>query len=753
MDKSIQIAGSAGADGSLLRNGRILIVDDNDAIHHDFRKILTPTLDDRSLHAARAALFGVQDSPSEPTTYQLDSAYQGEQALEMVRTAVSNQEPYALAFVDVRMPPGWDGVETIRYLWQADPNLQVVICTAYSDYDWNEMMAHVGRSERLLILKKPFDNIEVCQLASALTEKWMLARHASMKMSELESAVAARTQELAASHEQLADQARHLEMKNAELLRLKEEAERSSAAKSQFLANMSHEFRTPMNAVIGYSEMLAEEFEESGHTQYLLDINKVHSAAKHLLALINDILDLSKIESGRMELFTERVELEPFLRDIADAVGPLVRKNANSLSVQISGDLGEIRIDQTKIRQCLLNLLSNAAKFTENGKITLTASKIREPEQEWLEIAVSDTGIGMSHQQQSIIFEPFTQAEASTARRFGGTGLGLTITKHFCRMHQGELLVESEAGVGSMFVIRLPFLQSEAKESGPGNRGSSLPDIRPANNGPRPGVPGSPSRNEVLVVDDDSDSRELLARSLRKSGFSPVTASNGEQALRMAQVRPLIAITLDVMMPGMDGWSVLQALKANPATADIPVIMISMLDNPGLGYALGAADYLSKPPDRSRLNAIVSNYLRDDGDLRILVVDDEQSHRDMLSDLVRGISLEVVEAASGSDALKWIQDEGIPDLILLDLVMPEMDGIEFVNELSRLGLHLPIPIIALTEKDLSSKERAFLNERVVNICRKGGLSPAELLKQISKCVKRSRQPHHEEYYVADNSAC
>ena len=377
----------------------------------------------------------------------------------------------------------------------------------------------------------------------------------------------------------------------SDLLRARQDAETANTAKSQFLASMSHELRTPLNAIIGYSEMVDEEMQDRGDDPLRADIQKIEAAGRHLLALINDVLDLSKIEAGKMELVAEPFTVAVMIEDVVTTMTPLVMRNGNTLIVRGADEAGAMNTDLTRLRQVLLNLLSNASKFTEKGTITLTARRLPG---NIIELEVRDTGIGMTPAQRNRLFEAFAQAEATTSKRFGGTGLGLTISRHFCRMMGGDVTVASEAGVGSTFTVRLPATLGDSRVAVTETEQSqSAPDGAPC----------------ILVVDDDAAARQLLRRHLMKAGYRVEEAIDGPSALeRAAALRPDL-ITLDVMMPGMDGWSVLSALKADPALTDIPVIMASILDEEHMGWALGAADYLTKPIDRQRLLSAVETLL------------------------------------------------------------------------------------------------------------------------------------------------
>ncbi len=506
-----------------------------------------------------------------------------------------------------------------------------------------------------------------------------------------------------------------------DLRQAKEAAEASSRTKSQFLANMSHELRTPMNAILGYSEMLQEEAEEEGLDSFTPDLQKIQNAGKHLLALINDILDLSKIEAGKMELYLEDFDIAKTVQDVAGTVQTLVTKKNNRLEVSCPPDIGFMRGDLTKVRQSLFNLLSNAAKFTENGSVSLAVRR----EDSFYIFDVQDTGIGMTTEQMAGLFEAFSQADASTTRKYGGTGLGLAITRRFCRMMGGDVSVQSVPEAGSTFTMRLPSsvrpLSEAAAEQTLGLVSGSDGAV--------------PVQNDtVLVIDDDPAARDLMSRFLSREGFHPETAASGEEGLRLArQIHP-VAITLDVMMPGIDGWTVLQRLKADPETQNIPVIMLTMVDDRNIGFALGAADYMTKPIDRARLSAILARHrCADEAGCRVLLVEDDEPTREMMSEMLRREGWNVIEAANGRAALDCL-DSSCPDLILLDLMMPEMDGFEFAHRLRERHEWRDIPVVVLTAKDLTPEDRQRLNGDVEKILQKGAWDHAALLQEMRRLV-------------------
>ncbi|NQE36831.1 response regulator [Microcoleus asticus] len=521
-----------------------------------------------------------------------------------------------------------------------------------------------------------------------------------------------------------------------------EAAESANRAKSTFLANMSHELRTPLNAIVGYSEMLKEEAEELGDEAFVPDLEKIRSAGKHLLSMIDDILDISKIEAGRMDLYLETFDIHPLIESAVATARPLVEKNGNTLEVYCPDNLDTMHADMTKVRQVLLNLLSNAAKFTQNGKIAIGVERIKNEQlkmnnqeessqilisnSEFFSFRVADSGIGMTKEQLQRVFQPFTQADASTTRKYGGTGLGLAISQRFCHMMGGSIEVSSTLGAGSTFTVLLPSAIQQPEIANK-VRDSTSPPVAPA-------------VGTVLVVDDDPISRDLIQRALVRQGLHIEVAGGGEQALRLAkQLRP-DAITLDVIMPGMDGWAVLSALKADPDLAEIPVILLSFVGNKSLGFALGASDYLTKPVDGKRLAALLNKYRRDQDGVasnnltcQILIVEDDVATREILRRILERQGWAVTEADSGRAALSRLEIAR-PHLILLDLMLPEMDGFELLGELRKSYSGDPIPIVVLTGKDLTPAESQQLNGCVDRVLQKGVYSCDTLLRDVRSIV-------------------
>jgi hypothetical protein len=491
----------------------------------------------------------------------------------------------------------------------------------------------------------------------------------------------------------------------------REAAEAASRAKSQFLASMSHELRTPLNAIIGYSEMLAEEASEQGLDSMEADLNKIRFAGAHLLGLINNILDMSKIEAGRMELHLETFELELLLAEVSATAQTLALKNGNRFTIERLGALGSMHGDATKLRQCLFNLIGNAAKFTQKGSIVLRVEERLEADARVVDFEVADDGIGMTPAQTARLFQEFVQADPATSARFGGSGLGLSITRRLCRIMGGDVSVRSELGRGSTFRLWVPARLTAASES-----------IRP----PAPAAPPP----TILVVDDAPATSTVLQRMLEQDGFAVVCASGGVSALALARELRPAAITLDVFMPDMDGWSELSALKADPELADIPVVMVTVSEKPELAFALGASEFLNKPVDRRALRDVLGRVLRGPaGD--VLIVDDDEAQRAVLRRMLETEGLPAREAENGLMGLGQIA-AARPAAILLDLLMPGMDGFEMLDAMQANEAWRAIPVVVVTSKDLEAEDRDRLRGRVTTILEKGSYRREALLSHVRR---------------------
>ncbi|MGA2088722.1 MAG: response regulator [Stellaceae bacterium] len=508
----------------------------------------------------------------------------------------------------------------------------------------------------------------------------------------------------------------------AELTRAREAAETANRVKSEFLANMSHELRTPLNAVIGYSQMLQEEAKDAGQEDFLPDLAKIENAGKHLLGLINDVLDLSKIEAGRMTMYFEDVNIAGMIAEVRGIIEPLAAKNGNRFVVDCPASIGAMHTDVTKLKQNLLNLLSNASKFTTKGTIELAVSRGGSGAAETVSFRVTDTGIGMTPEQLGKLFQAFGQADSSTSRKFGGTGLGLAITKHFARMLGGDVEVTSEAGKGSVFTLTLPARAAEAAPA-------ATPEAKPAVSGDAEGA------QTILVVDDDEAVHDLVGSMLGREGYRVLHARSGDEALAITRRERPDAITLDVMMPQMDGWSVLTSLKADPALSHIPVIMLTMLHEQAIALSLGASGYITKPVDWNQLSAMLKRHSRHGADIRVLVVDDDPEMRRMTRRMLERMGLEIGEAADGQQALAWLESNPAPSIILLDLMMPVMDGFEFLDRIRNSERWSALPVLVVTAKALDAKEIEYLHSSTQRVIEKGATTGTDLRAAIREVLK------------------
>jgi len=528
----------------------------------------------------------------------------------MVQQSLRDGRPYPLAFIDVRMPPGWDGVETIQRIWQVDPEILIVLCTAYSDHTWEEIVARLGRTDHLLILKKPFDNIEVRQLVLALTKRWYLARQAEMTLNSLEQAVAQRTREVELRSQALQAATDELRSANEQLAAAQLAAEAANRAKTEFLANMSHEIRTPMTAIVGYAELLRDEIIRAkmpvGPIEF---VDAILHNTEHLLGLLNDILDMTKIESGQLEV--ERVRANPWkiVHDVAAMLRAPARSKGLSLSIEHDGPVPEtIETDPLRLRQILANLIGNAIKFTISGGIHVTVRLDRnDPKNPSLQVEVSDTGIGMSKETLGRLFDRFSQADTSITSQYGGSGLGLAISKHLASLLGGDIAVQSELGRGSTFTVTIKTGSLESVQL------VENPQIVPTTEGPSKKSGKIASGEHILLAEDSADNQRIISLILNNAGFVVTTAENGKIAVETAlaalkEDKPFDLILMDMQMPIMDGCEATRCLRQ--AGYKRPIVALTAhatVDDRRKCLEAGCDYYVTKPVNRAELLVVASD--------------------------------------------------------------------------------------------------------------------------------------------------
>ena len=668
-------------------NNRILVVDDNEAIHEDFKKILSARDQSGELEDLEASLFGAQEGGAEElgAQFELAFAHQGAEGFQKAKEAVAAGEPFAVAFVDMRMPPGWDGLQTIEQIWKIDPDIQVVICTAFADYSWTEIIERLGHTDRLLILKKPFDNVEVSQLAISLTRKWTLAKFAELQREQLESMVESRTREIQAARDELVA---------------------ANRIKSEFLANMSHEIRTPMNGIIGFVDILMDDEELSEDNRESVEFIK--SSADNLMGLIDQILDLSKVESQSLALDNIDFDLELMLFDVCDIVKRRFVNSPVEFIVDIENVPGAVSGDPTRVRQILMNLVDNAAKFTADGHIILRSCVEEDRDRDIaIQFAVEDTGIGIAEDQQAVIFESFRQGDGSTTRQFGGTGLGLAISRKLVEQMGGEMWVDSAVGEGSTFCFQVSF-----NKAGVGSSHSK--PIRPAQLQGR----------TALVIDDNRIALSITTRMIREWGMDALPFHSVTDALAhlaTSNDRPHIAL-IDMMRPDLEAPEAMRQFTQHPALSGIPLVVLTSEATPGsarLCQSIGFKGYLPKPVPRGAMQDVLCTLLGADmptapdsivtrhsareelfKNKKLLLISADETTESLSLKLLSQLGTEAFPAHTPDAAVREIASTSF-DLILLCIDGLEGKSIDAVLTLNKMSGN--VPLIGLTANTASAE--------------------------------------------------
>ncbi len=555
--------------------------------------------------------------------------------------------------------------------------------------------------------------IENARLYRELRQRLLSLEEANQRTQQAQEELARYSHSL---EDMVARRTRELQERSEQLEQALEKVREADRLKSEFLANMSHELRTPLNSIIGFSRVILNGIDGPITDLQRTDLTAIHNSGVHLLGLINDILDLSKIEAGRMELRKESVDLAPVVKGVLDTCTPLVQGKPVEMIDQVSADIPPVYADPTRVRQVVLNLVSNAIKYTDRGAITVSAHLQGDE----VIVGIRDTGIGIQPQDLNKVFEPFRQVGRAVERRAAGTGLGLAISRRFVEMHGGHIWVESEPGQGSTFSFTLPIMAS----------------ARPAATPERAEQPAAhPASRTVLVVDDDPDVISLFRRYLEEQGYQIIGATDAVEALRVAWEQHPYAITLDINMPEEDGWTVLRALKEDKATRDIPVIICSVVQDEDTGFSLGAADYLTKPIRQEDLLAALERLRRPVR--QILVIDDDPAVLSSLTSILQETGrYQVTAAASGEEGLRAVQ-QALPDLIVLDLLLPGIDGFQVLAQLKGEVRTRAIPIVVITAKELTAAEEALLKGQMDALLHKGVFRTEDLLADIARVLRES----------------